>query len=49
MQFEPRDDATEVIVIHERIASAALRDGHEQGWHACLNGLERYLGGEAGG
>ena len=47
VQFETRDDATEVIIIHERIATAPMRDGHEQGWNGCLDGLERYLAGEA--
>jgi len=36
---------TEVIVTHERIASPALRDRHEQGWRGCLDGLERYISG----
>jgi uncharacterized protein YndB with AHSA1/START domain len=31
--------STEVIVRHERIASTAARDGHERGWHGCLDGL----------
>jgi uncharacterized protein YndB with AHSA1/START domain len=34
---------TEVTVTHERIADAASRDGHEQGWVGCLRGLQRYL------
>ncbi len=41
--FETRGDATEVIVTHERIASAAIRDMHEQGWVGCLDGLAQYL------
>jgi len=47
VRFEHRADATEVIVVHERIATPAMRAGHEQGWLGCLDGLGRYL--EAGG
>jgi uncharacterized protein YndB with AHSA1/START domain len=43
VRFEPRGGATEVIVIHERIASAASRSTHEQGWNGCLEGLAGYL------
>lgn len=41
--FAPRDDATEVIVVHERIATPEIRDRHEQGWNGCLDGLARYV------
>jgi uncharacterized protein YndB with AHSA1/START domain len=43
VRFDPRDDATEVIVIHQRITSAAARDSHELGWRGCLDGLCSYL------
>lgn len=43
VRFEPRGEATEVIVIHERIADLATRTGHEQGWQGCLDGLVRFL------
>lgn len=43
VRFEPRDGATEVIVVHERIPNTATRDMHEQGWHGCLAGLAEYL------
>jgi len=44
VQFEPRsEDVTEVIVCHERLPDAALRDMHEQGWNGCLAGLAAYL------
>lgn len=42
VRFEPRAGATEVIVVHERIADAATREGHQRGWHACLDGLCEY-------
>ncbi len=41
VHFEPRGDATEVIVVHERIADEATRQGHVDGWEGCLDGLER--------
>jgi len=34
---------TEVVVVHERIASPIARDSHEDGWHGCLDGLAGYL------
>ncbi len=41
VRFEARGDATEVIVIHERAASGAIRDQHAHGWEGCLDGLAR--------
>ena len=41
VRFESRGAATEVIVVHERIATPTLRDGHAAGWLGCLEGLER--------
>lgn len=43
VRFEPRDGATEVIVVHEHIPDTAIRDRHEAGWHGCLDGLAAYL------
>jgi uncharacterized protein YndB with AHSA1/START domain len=37
-------DSTEVVVVHERIADAQTRSGHERGWKACLDGLAAYAG-----
>ncbi len=45
VHFEARGDATEVIITHERIQSKTLRDQHDSGWRACLNGLTKYLQG----
>jgi len=40
VRFEPLEhDNTEVIVLHERIASSAVRDDHDRGWSGCLQGL----------
>ena len=40
VRFEPRGTSTEVIVVHEEIASAPAREGHARGWEECLDGLE---------
>ena len=37
------DDSTELQIHHDRVASAAARDGHERGWVGCLDGLERWV------
>jgi uncharacterized protein YndB with AHSA1/START domain len=41
--IEARGDTSEVIVVHERIPTEALRDQHEQGWVGCLDGLIVFL------
>lgn len=38
--FEPVEDGTEIIVIHERIGDEASRVDHESGWRGCLVGLD---------
>lgn len=40
VRFEPNPRGTEVIVLHERIASTAARDEHLAGWTGCLDGLD---------
>lgn len=44
VRFERRGEGTEVIVTHERIADAGLRDRHRLGWEGCLAGLQNYAG-----
>ena len=39
VRFEAKDGATEVVVIHERIASEAAKEQHAHGWRGCLEGL----------
>jgi uncharacterized protein YndB with AHSA1/START domain len=39
VRFEPCSEGTRVSITHERIASVAARDEHEQGWLGCLDGL----------
>lgn len=43
VNFEQRDLGTEVTITHQRIASKALREQHQQGWEGCLHGLVEYL------
>ncbi len=45
VRFEPQanSNATEVIVLHERIDSEATRKGHELGWLGCLDNLARFV------
>ncbi len=44
VRFEPHELGTEVIVVHERIASEPARDQHQGGWEGCLDGLADWLG-----
>ncbi|MBV1880145.1 MAG: SRPBCC domain-containing protein [Pseudomonadales bacterium] len=45
--FEPREDATEVIIVHEGIESQALLESHNHGWEGCLVGLINLLSNDA--
>ena len=47
VEFHDRGTETELVLTHERFASAGARDEHTQGWNSCLNRLERVL--EEGG
>ena len=48
VRFEARGPReTEVIVVHERIASEAARTGHEAGWIGCLDGLMSFVASES--
>jgi uncharacterized protein YndB with AHSA1/START domain len=48
VRFEPCATGTEVVVVHERIATPQARDQHADGWRGCLAGLEGHIGGSAG-
>ncbi len=39
VHFEPRNGATEVIVVHDRIPTRNAREGHAAGWDGCLERL----------
>ena len=43
IEFHDRGGETELVLTHERFASAAARDEHAQGWTGCLNRFERLL------
>ena len=43
VRFEERGETTEVIVLHDRIPSEAVKVSHEGGWTGCLDGLERFI------
>lgn len=43
VRFEAAGDTTDVVVLHEHIASAGARITHEIGWQGCLDGLEQFL------
>jgi glutathione S-transferase len=44
VRFERRGEATEVVILHEKIGSETIRDSHEAGWQGCLDGLARLPG-----
>jgi uncharacterized protein YndB with AHSA1/START domain len=43
VRFEARADATEVVVVHERITDPARRADHAAGWDGCLDGLAAHV------
>lgn len=43
VRFEPVGGATEVVVLHERIAGDRLRQSHESGWVGCLEALDEFV------
>lgn len=45
VQFEASDEGTIVLLQHDRIATAELREQHKQGWFGCLDGLAEHLTG----
>jgi uncharacterized protein YndB with AHSA1/START domain len=44
VRFTPRGQSTEVVVVHESIATKAAKRSHEEGWDGCLDGLAEYVG-----
>lgn len=43
VEFEPRGDATNVVLTHERFRDKGQLEGHAEGWTGCLSRLERKL------
>jgi uncharacterized protein YndB with AHSA1/START domain len=46
IDFIDRGKETDVVVTHERFASAEARDMHAHGWKGCLDRLSKLAGGE---
>ena len=44
VEFRPVDGGTEVSVLHEGFPAAEARDGHEEGWAACMSHFEALFG-----
>lgn len=42
VRFEPRGEDTEIVIVHERIATDEARTSHAEGWEGCLDGLTRF-------
>lgn len=42
VEFKQTGVETEVIVTHERIPDARVREQHDAGWRCCLDGLVEY-------
>jgi uncharacterized protein YndB with AHSA1/START domain len=43
VRFEARGRQTEVVIVHERAADEAARQGHAAGWNGCLDGLDAFV------
>ena len=42
-EFAERGGQTELVLTHERFASAEARDAHDKGWVGCLDRLGKYV------
>lgn len=42
VELTPVDGGTRLTLTHDRLADAASRDRHEEGWIGCLTGLSRF-------
>jgi len=40
--FTPVGDATDILIVHERVANNDVLSGHEQGWNQCLDRLAAF-------
>jgi uncharacterized protein YndB with AHSA1/START domain len=43
LEFKARGKQTELLLTHERFASAESRDRHKDGWTRCLNSLTAFI------
>lgn len=44
VEFEPEGDGTRVVLLHEGFPAVEARDGHREGWTACLTHFEGLFG-----
>ena len=44
LEFKARGKQTELILTHEKFASAESRDRHSEGWNRCLDSLGKFVG-----
>ena len=40
VEFEVRGEATEIVLLHEGFPAVEAKEGHEQGWGACISHFE---------
>ena len=43
LEFSERGGQTELVLTHERFASAEARDAHDKGWVGCFDRLQKYV------
>ncbi len=43
LEFRPHPDGTELVLVHEGLTDATMREQHAAGWQGCLNSLARTL------
>jgi uncharacterized protein YndB with AHSA1/START domain len=43
VEFNERGGETELVLVHERFPSLAVRNEHETGWNGCFERLAAYL------
>jgi uncharacterized protein YndB with AHSA1/START domain len=43
VKLTPQGEATDVVVVHQKIVDAAARASHARGWEGCLAGLARHM------
>ena len=43
VKFEASGGATEIVLLHDGFPAAAAKEGHAQGWGACLSHLEAFF------
>lgn len=45
VEFHDRDQATEIVLRHERFPSDVARGEHEKGWSGCFERLSNFIQG----